>query len=298
MLLQHLLFVSAYAIATTNAVVKFYGSERPDGDYVTCEVPDVADEDVYRALAIYFPAEAVEDEMALEFEEPLMCGDLYSITVEFACHDLGGNSTCIPTDPATDTDTDTDSENDAKDDPDADDETTNTDPEAISERSLTHLSKRTGFHCNEWTGQCQNQYESPSTRCPSGYDKEILEIGGYVPQVWCKKPCTKEERKECKKQGCAGPNGDCEKTGDRRKCTQALQRCVGLPVKTDEEMCTSLQKVTKYGSGFVKVMCKDDGTQCFSYSDGACTMNEEKWKAYMDLAIKSIFAELKKGPGP
>lgn len=54
MSLKHLLLMGACVIANTNAAVNFYGAERPGGDYVTCEVLDVSDEDVSAALGMFY----------------------------------------------------------------------------------------------------------------------------------------------------------------------------------------------------------------------------------------------------
>jgi hypothetical protein len=98
MLLQHLLFVCACTIASTRAAVKFYGSDRPEGDYVTCEVANATDEDVSAGLGmLYFPGEIVPESNDLQFaDEPLVCGDFASVAVEFACSDLGGDAICVP----------------------------------------------------------------------------------------------------------------------------------------------------------------------------------------------------------
>ena len=81
MSLKRLLLIGAYALASTNAAVNFYGAERPDGDYITCEVEGASDEDVSAALGMfYFSGEIVPDSNDLQFNETLGCGDPASIT--------------------------------------------------------------------------------------------------------------------------------------------------------------------------------------------------------------------------
>lgn len=268
MLLKTALFISACTIATTTAAVKFYGSERPDGDYVTCEVPDVSDEDVSSALSIfYFSGEVVPDSTDLKFDEKLICGDFSSVAVEFACHDLGGESICIPTETEQDDD-------DAADD---------TDTEKVSRRSLTPLTKRAGAACDEYTLECKNQYQSASGACSGDYTKETFELSGYTPDTWCTKPCTKEEKKVCDDQVCGKGKEQCEKFGYVNDCAKAMVKCAGSPVKMPEKSCT-----TKYlAPGFGKYCTKKKKT-CVAYEEGSCQLDADAYKAYADILMEGF----------
>lgn len=89
----------------------------------------------------YFPSEIVPDSNELQLEEQLVCGDLDSVTAEFACDDLGGDATCVPTRSAN-ADTGTAG---------AGSDATEENAEAVSERSLVSLEKCAGAACNKWT---------------------------------------------------------------------------------------------------------------------------------------------------
>ena len=267
MLLRTVLFVSAYTIATTVAAVNFYGSERPDGDYVTCEVPDVSDEDVSSALSIfYFPGEVVPDSTDLKFDEELFCGDFASVAVEFACHDLGGEATCVPTE--------SEGDDDAADD---------TDMEKVSQRSLTRLTKRSGAECDPYTLECKNQYQSTSASCSGDYKAETFEVSGNLPDTWCTKPCTKEEKKVCEDQVCGKGKEQCEKFGYVNDCAKALVKCAGSPVKMPEKSCT-----TKYlAPGFGNYCTKTKKT-CVAYEEGSCQLDAAAYKAYADILMEAF----------
>jgi hypothetical protein len=271
MLLHYRLFVSAYAVATTNAAVKIYGSERPKGDYVTCEVPDVTDDEVSAALGMfYFPGEIVQDSTDLQFNETLVCGDFASIATEFACYDLGGESICVPTHPdQTETD--------------AEEETTDKDSGKVSERSPVHLDKRAGGTCNEWTLECKNQHQSTTGWCASDYTAEYFEVKGHTTDVWCSKPCTEEEVKVCQDQKCPKGKDYCERFGYVSDCAKALTTCVGSPVKMPEKSCT-----TKYMSGFFESWCKNKEPACVAYENGSCQLNAKQYKAFEEYLSEAL----------
>lgn len=271
MSLKHLLFVGAYVVASAHAAVNFYGSERPDGDYVTCEVPDVSDEDVSAALGIlYFPGEVVLDSNDLQFEEPLFCGDLASVAVDFACYDLGGESDCIPAQP------------DGNADADSDGTETNAD-DKISERSLAHLEKRAGAACDPCTLECKNQYRSTTAFCASDYEKETVPVQGTTGDIWCVKACTDEEAKVCQNQECPKGKEQCEKFGYSNDCAKALAKCTGLPVKMPEAVCT-----TKYMARLFDNFCKNKDPACVAYADGTCTLNAVQANAFVEELSKAF----------
>jgi hypothetical protein len=273
--LKHLLLISAYVLASTNAAVNFYGSERPNGDYVTCEVPDAPDEEVSAALGmLYFPSEVVPESNDLQFNETLVCGDLASIVVEFACYDLGGESTCIPTHAAADPDSD--SADEETDTADAESDTADEETDAVSRRSLTRFEKRAAAECDPYTLKCKNQYQSTTGWCASDYTAETYNVKGYQPDVWCSKPCTDEEIEVCDSQKCGKGKEQCEKFGDSNDCVQGLTKCAGSPVKMPENLCT-----TKYMPKGFGIFCKNKDPACLAYEDGACTLSAEQYAAYL-----------------
>jgi hypothetical protein len=288
MSLKHLLFIGAYALASTNAAVNFYGSERPDGDYVTCEVPDVSDDEVSAALGmLYFPSEIVPGSNDLQFNETLICGDLASLTVEFVCYDFGGDSTCVPTHDNTDTDADTDADSDADAGVDADSDTDESNTDAVSRRSLAHLEKRAGAACNEWSSECRNQYQSTTGGCASGYQKELYEVQGFSADVWCTKACTDEEEKVCQDQKCPKSKQDCDKYGSFNACIEALTKCAGSPVTMSEDYCK-----VKYFSPYFENLCRDKGHACVTYQNGACTLNATDYREFVDEVNNLLLSSL------
>lgn len=246
--------------------MKFYGSERPDGDYVTCEVTEATDEDVSAALSIfYFPGEVVPDSTDLQFDDgPLVCGNFASIAVEFACHDLRGESTCVTEQPETDAD--------ANDEEDA---------EVVSERST--LSRRAEAACDGYTLQCKNQYQSASGACASDYKSESFEVAGNIPDIWCTKPCTEEEKQVCKDKKCPKSKKSCEKSGYVDDCAKAVIKCSGSPVKMPEKSCT-----TNYMTpGFTK-FCTKKKKQCVVYKEGLCELDIDMYTAYVKILTEGF----------
>ena len=272
MLLQHLLFVCACTIASTHAAVKFYGSERPEGDYVTCEVANATDEDVSAGLGmLYFPGEIVPESNDLQFaDEPLVCGDFASVAVEFACSDLGGDAICVPTHTA----------DEAEEDPAGSDDKS---AEAVEERSLPHLEKRAAASCNQWTLVCTNEYQSTAGGCASDYTKRYYDVEGSTSDVWCTKPCTKDERAACESKECTKGKAKCEKFGHEHDCAKGLTKCAGFPVKMPESSCT-----TKYMSRAFTNICKKEGPACVVYEDGACTLDAGRWKTFTDYVDEAF----------
>lgn len=286
--LKHLLFISAYVLASTTAAVNFYGSGCPDGDYVTCEVPDASDEEVSAALGMfYFSSEIVPESNDLQLDEPLVCGDLASAVVEFVCNDMGGDSTCIPTQP----DTDSDSTGAGADTTNTGSGATGDEAEAVSERSLAHLDKRAGAVCEGLTSLCKNQYQSTTGTCADGYEETDYEAEGQDAETWCRKPCTDEEKQVCKDQRCSPQSKkQCDSSGDPRYCADALALCAGSPVKMAEAVCD-----TKYMSQLFNKFCGDGdrvgaGVEvCVSYDADACTLNDNQYKAFgaeLDKKVK------------
>jgi len=261
MMLQLLLLVSVYIVARTNAAVNFYGPERPYGDYVSCEVPDVSDDDVSAAL---------------------VCGDLASVTAEFACNDLGGDSTCVPTHSA-DTDSGTAG---------ADSDATGEDARAGSKRSLMSLKKRAEAACDEWTLECKNQYQSTTGWCESDYTAQYYDVQGYAKDVWCVKPCTDKEIKACSNQACPKAKKQCEESGLLRDCGDALTKCAGSPVKVPENSCNIKWLPRNFAQ-----WCAKKNPACMEYKNGACTLNGGQYKAYEEKAkqiLGSIIGEFGK----
>jgi hypothetical protein len=286
MLFQNHLIISAYAIATTNAAVKFYGSERPEGDYVTCTVTNVTDDYVSAGLGmLYFPGEVVPESTDLQFDEPLVCGDFASVAVEFACSDLGGNATCITTHTAEDAEDGADVEDDTvtEDDTATKDDTAEKDADTVSKRSPTQLEKRSGAACNQWTSQCRNEYQSTSGWCGSGYKTEYYDVKGYSTDIWCTKPCTDEEVEVCQGQVCTKGKAYCEKGGYADDCAKALATCPGSPVKMPEDYCTA-----KYMTPSFYEFCDGRKPACVVYKDGVCTLNADHYAAF----VKKLEAQL------
>ena len=216
----------------------------------------------------YFSGEIVPDSNDLQFNETLVCGDLASVTVEFACYDLDGETDCIPAQTDADADADSDSA-------DADSDTTEENEDAVSKRSLEHLEKRAGATCNEWTLACSNSYQSTTGYCASGYTFKASEVGGQTADIWCAKPCTAEEKKVCQDQKCPKGKQQCEKFGYSRDCVDALAICAGSPVKMPEDVCT-----TKYFPGGFEKFCNKKNPPCLGYEDGACTLSASQFKAF------------------
>jgi hypothetical protein len=265
--LQHILFVCAYAIATTNAAVNFYGSDRPDGDYVTCEVTNATDEDVSAALSsFYFPGEVVPDSTDLQFDEELVCGDFASVAVEFACHDLDGESTCISTH------TEEDSE-----------PATEADTEELVGRSVKQLTKRAGATCDEFTLRCKNTYPSSSGFCPSDYTLEAFQVSGYPAETWCTKPCTDEEKLGCQDKRCPDSKERCEKNDYVHDCARALTYCAGSPIKMPERSCT-----LKYVAAYFGAYCESVGAKGLTYEEDSCRLNATAYQDYLDLLAESF----------
>lgn len=250
----------SYIFAGTNAAVTFYGSERPNGDYVTCEVPDFCDEYVSAALGMfYFPSEIVPESNDLQFEDQLVCGDLASVTAESVCHGLGGQSTCVPTHPA-----ETPEEYIAK-----------KDAHAVSKRSLTRLAKRAKATCNEYTFRCTNQNQSTTGWCASGYAKEVHSVQGYTADIWCTKRCTDDEGKACKDQEGLKAKQKCEQNGASEDCATALLLFRGSAIKMPEEAC-----VARNLAYFFELYCQDKSPACLAYENGACTLNVGQYDAF------------------
>jgi hypothetical protein len=263
-MLVNLLLASACSVTSAYAAVNFYGSQRPSGDYVTCSVANVTDDIVSAALSTHFTGEIVANSTDLEFfDEELVCGDFASVAVEFVCHDLGGNSTCIP------------SHNDTNSD---------TNSTATSKRSASLLQKRaSGAQCNEFTLECRNQYQSTTGYCPSDYNKETFAVQGYLSDVWCTKPCTADEEKTCTDQECGKARADCDKTVSEHYCTSALVKCKGTAVKLRESLCIP----QLLGSAF-RVYCKSEKLAGVEYKDGACTLIAADWDGYVKDIEESL----------
>lgn len=263
MLLRQTILAGICLSSTVQAAVKIYGSLRSGGDYVTCQSKTIKDYDISSALAIFFPGEIIDGSNDLAFREPLACGDEASHIAEFVCQQLHDDmkATCIPKkhcilgiiclSP----------------------------PQAKKRSIPSNKSKRDGqAKCNEWTNECRNEYQSTSAFCPSGYRKEVFDVGGgNTADVWCSKPCTPAERATCRDKSCTNPKSKCE-GGDSRYCTEALFHCYGSSapsIKMSRNQC-SVNHLQHFGQD-----CKLTGFTCLKYVDGRCEIIAQDFERYV-----------------
>ncbi|KAL4959543.1 uncharacterized protein BDV14DRAFT_205618 [Aspergillus stella-maris] len=123
----------------TNAAVTFYGAQGRSSDHVECSIGNgnaTSDKALATVFAtVYKGGGAVTNTTIFRFDD----ADI------FACIDFNATSTCVPG---------------------------GTDSEATLERgrSAANLKKRVDspITCNEWSGECRNQYQ-PQGTCASGY---------------------------------------------------------------------------------------------------------------------------------
>jgi hypothetical protein len=283
MFYRNIIFTGIALAATAQAAVNFYGPDRDQGDYVTCQFKDVPDEDTSAFLELFYPAQMINGSNDFAFEEPLTCAHLLSHDIQATCQDAAGDTTCIPfrkkicldlfgrptlclslpsakrsvlhpsigrrsTAPVKKPDSELESD---------------------KRRSVGHaLERRDGAKCNGFSNECRNEYQSTSGYCSPGYIDQAYEVQGSTGDVWCAKECTAEEEATCHIQACTSSKQDCETNHSANSCRKALLNCHSKRVKMDQSLC-NLANLGLYGD--ISRVLNLKGVM---YKDGYCNVIE------------------------
>jgi hypothetical protein len=295
MLYQNIIFTGFALTTTVQAAVNFYGPDRDQGDYVTCQFKDFLDEDVSAFLELFYPAQMIDDSNDFVFEEPLTCAHLLSHDIQATCQDAGGNTTCIPfrkkicldlsgrptlclslpsakrsvlhrsigrrtTAPVKKPDSEL---------------------EYNRRRSVGHaLERRDGAKCNDFSNECRNEYQSTNGYCKSGYIHQTFDVDGSTGDVWRSKECTAEEEATCDSQAYTSAKQDCETNNNVNSCRKALLNCHSNQVKIDQSLC-NLGNLGFYGD-----VCKSLELKGVMYKDGYCSIIEAD-----DIKVRAYITE-------
>lgn len=200
-----------------------------------------------------YPGQVMQNSTNFQFNNPIVCGDEATLSVGFNCNDLGANSTCIPS------------------------------LRTTKRFQQSPPTKRDGgVQCDQYNGQCRNQYQSTTSFCSSGYKKEAFHVSGYTADILCTKPCTEKEAQSCRNTVCTRSRGICERPGNGlRICIEALIECRdGVPIKMDESQCMTKWLKNGNDEGF-PAFCKGRESPCLEYKDGACRLDAFAWEDYV-----------------
>ncbi|KAJ5910171.1 hypothetical protein N7504_004814 [Penicillium tannophilum] len=241
MLLIHLVLSTLSFASLSHAIVTFYGSK-------AVRVPmSLASSRIKRTQTLHtsFP-------FSFHLDTELSCADPTSRTIAFNCDDLAGNATCFENGHDTSATT--------------------------SRRSQSLKARDRGPRCDEYTGQCRNEYQSTSGFCTGDYKREAYIVKGYSSDIRCSKPCTQEEKSTCLKARCTAARRKCGERGSSLStCIDALVECRdGDPVKMDASRC----KADYITGGLFKLWCDDEGVNSPRYENGACSIDESTWEKY------------------
>jgi hypothetical protein len=296
MLYQNIIFTGFALSTTVQAAVNFYGPDRDQGDYVTCQFKDVPDEDVSAFPDFFYPAQIIDGSNDFAFEKPVECSKGALHDAEEACQDAGGDTTCIPfrkkiclgvfgasvlclsqpsakrsvlhrsigrqsTAPVKKSDSELESD---------------------ERRSVGYaLERRDGAKCDRYTFAFRNEYQSTSGYCSSGYTVETFEVQGSTGDTWCSKPCTDQEVTKCKTKACVLAKEDCETNKGTTSCEKALLECASHQIKMDQSIC-NLDHLGSYG-----MECTRSGRKGVTYKDGHSSLIIADRDAYFK-GIQSI----------
>ncbi|KAL4794808.1 hypothetical protein BDV19DRAFT_389944 [Aspergillus venezuelensis] len=251
----HLVFLPFLCLAATSkAALSFYGSEGPSSDHVTCTTNNATvDNALVGLLATYYPGEAVTNASRFRFPVPMICGEDLPLSIALNCQDYNATASCIPGNMTT--------------------------PNTAKRHLPTSkpLMKRAEAKCDQYTGECRNEYQSTTGFCSSGYKKQVYNVPGYTADIWCSKLCTTEEFRRCPNVVCQKYQPRCEQNPTKFTCENALIMCKGSPVKTPQELCSATAFPNQ--RDLVR-FCQ--GRQCFEYEDGRCTLDAKLWSEYQD----------------
>jgi hypothetical protein len=277
MLYQNII-LTGFALSTTvQAAINFYGPDRDNGDYVSCQFKDVLDEHVSVFLEFFYPEQIIDGSNDFAFDEPVECDQGVLHDAQGTCLDSGGDATCIPkqncllsllilcfskrsakrsvlhrsigrqsTAPV---------------------EKRESGLEFDQHRSAGHtFERRDSAKCRVSSFECKNEYQSTSGRCSSGYTTTTFDVKGSTGDIWCSKPCTDEERTNCKSQACAVPRQDCEANNTVKSCRKAVFVCPAGPIKMDESIC-NLDTL-----GILGGICRSRKLKEVVYENGHCSI--------------------------
>jgi hypothetical protein len=209
-----------------------------------------------------------------KYIEGLKCGEGIALKIANACTQVYGVPSCLPgSDPPASSNSNDHQRRNLE----------------ISGYSSPRLSKRKPDYCRESpTNPCEHiQDANLLGYCPNGYREESVQAHNKLPGTICRKPCTDQEKQNCRGHECTYNLNECRKyPGSASYCSEALLKC-GTPVTMNKDKCDQYllgagdRVPRKAGHGYPGC------PKCVSYSGGnsegkggKCTLNSTALDAY------------------
>jgi hypothetical protein len=263
MVLKNSLLSVLSLAAAAQAAVTFYGSKGAQGDIVKCADKNITDDRLSLIFGTIYPGYFLGNTSDFQFDDPMTCGSSDAVmSIEFNCEDLGAKTTCIPHNRTT--------------------------KHSGQSRSMNTIKRDdSSVKCDQYSGQCKDQYQSSGSSCQSGYSREFVETSGYSASVWCTKKCTEDQAINCSNTACTEAKNFCEKAKSIDACTSAIVKCRGgSPVKMSQDRCN--EEYLNRG-GDLAHFCKTHNMKCLEYKDGACSLDASTWDAYLKNVEQSYY---------